>query len=244
MEPRGKSRSFGPPAGGLEKRGVSMKLALGSYLKREIGPHMTGDRGPDARETRKTNVTHNFPFGTQGSRTRRSPTNASRQAGVSQSWDGVDPAGVAGTIRSSSSRATDRTPRVRPVGGSGEGPAAARTTEFVTEGRLFWMPLGNVFAASWMQKRRRRGGKRPRRVGTQEPAVERIRCAAHRQSRRNDAGAFNRGRRGATGRASSVPAPTSRTESDAARSTSWSPRRTTEGSAYDGIRHRRRFCRP
>ena len=47
---RGKSQSFGPLAGALQKSRVSIKLVLGSYLMLNMGRHTTGESGRDGGE--------------------------------------------------------------------------------------------------------------------------------------------------------------------------------------------------
>ena len=51
MELRGRSRSLGPRAGGVQEERVSIKLTLGSYFAQEVGAHTRGGHGPNARET-------------------------------------------------------------------------------------------------------------------------------------------------------------------------------------------------
>ena len=51
MELRGRSRSLGPRAGGVQKERVSIKVKLGSYFAREVGAHTSGGHGPNAGET-------------------------------------------------------------------------------------------------------------------------------------------------------------------------------------------------
>jgi hypothetical protein len=51
MELRGRSRSLGPRAGGVQEERVSIKLTLGSYFAQEVGAHTSGGHGPNAGET-------------------------------------------------------------------------------------------------------------------------------------------------------------------------------------------------
>ena len=51
MELRGKSRSLGARAGGVQEERVSIKLTLGSYFAQEVGAHTSGGHDPNAGET-------------------------------------------------------------------------------------------------------------------------------------------------------------------------------------------------